>query len=340
MIHRIDQVNFQAALQKITASIVFLTALLATHQAEVIAQDSDDSGTVRRPPVHPRSQDQPLSSVQLHSQNQPRDLTKNLAYVRHQSVVYKTYSNKEKLTCDVYVPEGPGPFPTILMIHGGAWKSGTKLHMKGHAVSAARQGFVAVSINYRHAPRHKWPAQRHDCEAALEWMLKHAERYKIDKSKIALWGYSAGGHLATFLATVDLPSKSDQKNKHPIRCVVCGGGPVDLTIVPKDFPFLSYFLGATRRQKPQLYKSASPITHLSKDDPPMFFYHGEKDFMVPISAVKSMVKSAKQLGIDCELMMVPQKEHMLTFFDQASFDQGLAFIRKVLSQNSNQTLKE
>ena len=249
-------------------------------------------------------------------------------YDRHRSVVYATREDDVKLLCDVFLPKGKGPFPTILMIHGGAWRSGTKLHMKGHAETAAKKGFVAISINYRHAPRYKWPAQIDDCKSAMDWLLKNSEKYKIDKSRIAVWGYSAGGHLATYLAMK--PSK--QSERAPIRCVVCGGGIVDLTLFPKDFPFLIYFMGATRRQAPDKYKQASPLTHLSKGDPPMFFYHGDKDMVAPLSGVKSLVSKANELGIKCEFMLVPNKEHILTFFDQQSYDKGLEFIEKELAK--------
>ena len=245
-------------------------------------------------------------------------------YTRFQSVSYVTYEADDKsLVCDVYVPDGKGPFPAILMIHGGAWKSGTKLHMKGHAAAAAKKGFVAVSINYRHAPKYKWPAQNEDCCNALKWMVGNADKYKIDSNKIALWGYSAGGHMATFVAT-----RKNKQDLPPLTCVVCGGGPVDLTLFPKDLPFLTYFLGATPRQAPEKYRQASPITHLSKKTPPLFFYHGEQDLMVPIEGVKNMVAKAKKLGVTCEFMTVPGKEHFLTFFDQNSYDRALEFIRQ------------
>lgn len=255
-------------------------------------------------------------------------ITDHEQYRRHHNVVYQKYSDGKELVCDIFVPKGKGPFPSILMIHGGAWRSGTKFHMLGHASSAARQGFVAITINYRHAPHYKWPAQFTDCQNAMRFVLSHAKQYKIDKRNICLWGYSAGGHLATLLAT----SPERTRQGFPIRCVVCGGGPVDLQMVPQDFPFLRYFLAETRRENPEKYRQASPITHVTRDDPPMFFYHGELDFFVPVEGVKNMIARAKKLGIDCELMIVPGKEHILTFFDAGSYDAGLAFIRKHLER--------
>lgn len=275
--------------------------------------------------------EQPLESETTKSASQSRSTPapRKFEFTRHRSVTYANFGDDEELLCDVYVPEGEGPFPAILMIHGGAWRSGTKLHMKGHAESAAEKGFVAVAINYRHAPQHRWPAQIDDCRQALEWMIDQAEKYQIDPQRIALWGYSAGGHLATYIAT----RREEVAPRVAIQCVVCGGGPVDLTVYPKDFPFLVYFLGATRRQAPERYKEASPITHLTRNDPPIFFYHGENDLLVPLTGVEKMVEKAKRMGVRCELMLVPQKEHILTFFDQDSFDRGLEFIEQQMKQD-------
>lgn len=248
---------------------------------------------------------------------------------KHLSVPYATYDENQKLLCDVYMPSGKqGPFPAILMIHGGAWKSGTKLHMKFHAESAAKQGFVVVSINYRHAPRHKWPSQFEDCTKALRWMVSNKDKYGIDSKRIALWGYSAGGHLATYLA---LQQKNEQDRLPEIQCVVCGSAPVDLTVFPKDFPFLVYFMGATRREAPQKYEDASPISHLSKDAPPMFLYIGENDHQYFLQGMKNMAAKAKEVGAKCEMMQIPDKEHFLTFFDQPSYDKALEFIQKEMA---------
>lgn len=212
------------------------------------------------------------------------------------------------------------------MIHGGAWRSGSKSHMVWHAQAAAKEGFVVIAINYRHAPKHKWPAQIVDCRNAMQWLVKHSRKYKIDRTRIAVWGYSAGGQLATLLATQETPDKK----RYPIRCAIGGGTPVDLTLFPTGL--LVYFMGDSLQKAPEKYKDASPINHLSKNDPPLFFYHGENDFVTPISGVKKMVAKAKNLGIKCELMLVPQKEHFLTFFDQASFEKSLGFIKSEMKK--------
>ncbi len=275
--------------------------------------------------AEPAAQEQPALSKQQSTASKTED------YSIERSIVYAKYEEDDvELKCDVLMPAGKGPFPTILMIHGGAWMSGTKLQMRWHAISAVKKGFTVVAINYRHAPKYKWPCQIVDCRQALVWMKANSEKYKIDTEKIATWGYSAGGHLATFLATT---SDQQEGKDVPVQAVVCGGGPIDLTTFPIDFPFLNYFLGDTRRNVPKRYEQASPITHLSKGDPPMFLYHGSLDSFVPIECSKRTLEKSKQLGIVCEFSIVSGKEHSLTFFDQSSVDRGLDFLERQMKQD-------
>ena len=99
-----------------------------------------------------------------------------LKFSKRGGIVYRTIGDIE-LKCDAYVPDGAGPFPAVLAVHGGAWRSGAKWHMIRHARKLAAAGFVVVAINYRHAPSHRFPSQIEDCQAALHWMCGHAEQY-------------------------------------------------------------------------------------------------------------------------------------------------------------------
>src|SRR5262249_42210323 len=105
---------------------------------------------------------------------------------------------------DVYEPRsdaGGKARPAILAIHGGAWMSGDK---RGIGEDVARifcpRGYVVFSMNYRLAPEHRWPQQLRDCQAALRHIRERAEAFGIDPARIAAFGVSAGGHLATMLA--------------------------------------------------------------------------------------------------------------------------------------------
>src|SRR5438045_1220523 len=99
------------------------------------------------------------------------------------------------LTLDAFVPEGAGPFPTCILVHGGGFTKGDKTSfIKPLFEPLSKAGFAWFTINYRLAPAHRWPACLDDVETAIRWVRAHAREYKVDTSRIALIGESAGGH--------------------------------------------------------------------------------------------------------------------------------------------------
>ncbi len=127
----------------------------------------------------------------------------------------------EKVRADIYRPDNDQRVPGVLLIHGGAWSAGDKWNMRDHARQLAQSGYVAVSINYRLAPQFKYPAQIDDCRAALRWVHQVADQYNIDTERLAVYGYSAGGHLAALLATDPLDGlpriKVAVSRRRPVR---------------------------------------------------------------------------------------------------------------------------
>ncbi len=129
-------------------------------------------------------------------------------FVKHTDVVFR--SEKEfELKCDVFVPDGDGPFPTVLALHGGAWRFGTKWQVIRPARRLAQAGFVVVAIDYRLAPRWKFPAQIYDSFAALAWIRDHADEYSIDTENVFGFGYSAGAQLISLLAVTSIADWPD-----------------------------------------------------------------------------------------------------------------------------------
>src|SRR4030095_12670147 len=103
------------------------------------------------------------------------------------------------LTLDAFVPEGPGPFPTCILVHGGGFVRGDKqTYIKPLFAPLSEAGFTWFTINYRLAPEHRWPACAEDVETAVRWIKSHAKEYKVDANRIALIGESAGGHLVSY----------------------------------------------------------------------------------------------------------------------------------------------
>lgn len=249
---------------------------------------------------------------------------------------------EQNLQADIYLPRSDGPFPGVLMVHGGAWRAGERWHMHRDSQELAKHGYTVVSISYRLAPKHKFPAQIDDCRTALRWMRTNAAKYKIDSQRIGGYGYSAGGHLVALLGAADDPAKSDPKQADApsarLQAVVAGGAPCDFTWIRSDARALAYWLGKTRRQDPDAYRLASPLTFVTKDDPPMFFYHGATDALVPKISPTRMHDQLKQVGVRSELQLLEGSGHMAAFLNQKALPKAIEFLDDVLKgDNSKKT---
>ncbi len=234
----------------------------------------------------------------------------------------------EQVLADLYRPNTNESLPTVVMIHGGAWIAGDKWNVIEPAIQMAEAGFVVMAINYRLAPAHRWPAQRDDCVAAIRWISEHRAEWNADADRLGVWGYSAGGHLALMIAlqqSAELPR---------IRACVAGGPPCDLDFIPLKSQMLSGFLGGSREQFPERYRDASPIHLLSPDDPPLFFFHGDQDSIVPIENSLRMHEKTVALGITNVYRTVPDLGHLMTFIDRKSRIDAIEFLKKHLVQSS------
>jgi acetyl esterase/lipase len=186
-----------------------------------------------------------------------------------------------------------------------------------------------VSINYRLAPKHQFPAQIDDCRTAVAWLQSEAKQLKIDAARVGGFGYSAGAHLVSLLAT-QAPQADKQieveATKPALRCVVAGGAPCDFRQLPPDAKFLAYWLGGTRAEKPLQYELASPRRFVTASAAPAFYFHGERDFLVPRESPEQMVASLQQAGVKASLYVVPQAGHAAALFSQEAIARAIAFL--------------
>jgi triacylglycerol lipase len=250
----------------------------------------------------------------------------------------ETYVQRESgpLKCDVYTPQGDGQFPGVLVVHGGAWRMGTRGQLAGVAELLAKHGMTAVAISYRLAPQYKFPAQIEDCKEAVRWMRANADKLKIDPKRIGGYGYSAGAHLVSLLATTDakdgLEGVADPAKLPSTRlqCVAAGGAPCDLRLLPENIEGLSFFLGGSRATCPEQYRLASPAAFISRDDPPMFFFHGQEDHLVPLLSPTLMQKALASVGVASELYIVPDLGHTAAAMDRTAIDKAIAFLEEHL----------
>lgn len=239
------------------------------------------------------------------------------------------------LTADVFVPKGDGPFPGMLVVHGGAWAYGSKQQLSGAARLLASNGYTAAAISYRLAPDQLFPAQIFDCQAAVRWLRKHATEFKLDPARLGGFGYSAGGHLVALAGALDdaglhegnLPADAPSAR---LQVVIAGGAPCDFSKIAADNKGLAYWLGGTPAEKPDAYREASPANFVTADDPPMFFFHGAKDDLVPIDSPRAMSERLAAAGVTSELYTVPDAGHMEAAVNEAAFRRALKFADQIL----------
>ena len=257
--------------------------------------------------------------------------TVKLDFDKRGAIVYRKTDSFE-LKCDVYVPEGKGPYPAILAVHGGAWRTGTKFALLRHAWRMAENGYVVVAINYRHAPEFRFPAQIHDCKFAVRWLKANADEYKIDPTRVGAFGYSAGGHLCALLGTTKpadglegTVAEAHKAFDSSVLAVAAGGPPCDFEWVEENSRVLSYWLGGSKKEKPEMYLKASPINYVSSDDVPFFLFHGDSDLVVPVKSSLGFHNALLKKGVSSKREIATKSGHLGTFSDLKWMDKSIEF---------------
>jgi len=212
---------------------------------------------------------------------------------------------ERKLQLDLYLPKSrTKATAAIIFIHGGAWKSGNRSDMKFYCVKFAEKGYVTATITYRLTAQGPFPAAVHDVKCAVRWLRANAARYQVDPERIVVSGNSAGGHLSMMIGYSDDPSLEGSGGNSDLSSRVCAVvnfyGPTDLTTdFAKAQGVLKDFMGGrTFDEAPDTYKLASPLFHLTRDDPPTLIFHGTIDSTVPVVQADKLADRLRELGID------------------------------------------
>lgn len=238
---------------------------------------------------------------------------------------------ERKLLCDIYQPESEGLHPGMLVVHGGAWRSGNRRQLRGYCRALAERGFVCFAIDYRLAPKHKFPAQIDDCRAALKWMRQHANDYNLDPARVGAIGYSAGGHLVSLLATTGEPPTEENGNVDTrLTAVVAGGAPTDFRWFPDNGKWAEYWMGGDLTAEPQKFAAASAVPFVDENDSPIFFFNGTGDRLVPLVWTRPLHDALRSKNIDTELFLVQGANHMQAAADEAALKKGYQFLVKHL----------
>ncbi len=221
-------------------------------------------------------------------------------------VIYTSPTWPQTLRADIYQPTGEGPWPGVLLIYGGNWNSDDhRWQMKLLARQLAARGFVVMNAAYRGTPEFRYPAPVEDLQEALRWFRAHAAEHRLNPNAVATYGFSAGGHLAAFLGTVD--GAADVR----VQAVVAASAPLDLTLFPGG-EILPRFLGATFAENPELFRAASPITHVTSDDPPVFLYHGTDDKTVYPQHTRLFKAALDRAGVRNDVRWIEGRGHATT----------------------------
>ena len=215
--------------------------------------------------------------------------------------------------------------PLVVFIHGGGWQSGRKEDGLDviRAVTATGD-YAAATINYRLSQEAKWPAQIHDCKAAIRFLRAKADEYGIDASHIGVVGMSAGGHLVSLLGTVNDDPALDGtlgsfgKVSSRVQCVVDFFGPTDFftNLLPdaaadraNGRKMVIDLLGRDEAEARSNAKAASPVSWVTKDDAPFFIAHGTKDTLVPFSQATTIQTALEKAGVENHLVAMEGAGH-------------------------------
>lgn len=223
------------------------------------------------------------------------------------------------LHLDASIPTGPGPFPMVILIHGGGWGSGDK---RGDITPLkeplTKASFTWFSLDYRLAPSNNWPACFEDVQAAIRWVKTHAVEYKGDSNRLALIGYSAGGHLACQAAVL-----GDDSTR--VQAVVGCAAPTDHIADSERRGGLSKSLQALLARPPELdaetrrvLRDMSPINFVKPGLPPFLLLQGTEDKSVPYSQSQNFCQRLQAAQIPCELITLTNAAHRLA--DWKKFD--------------------
>lgn len=240
-----------------------------------------------------------------------------------QTVTYTPSNWPQALQGDLFLPPQDGKAdPVVLLLHGGAWQRGDKSSYSGLGKTLASRGYAAFAINYRFAPGSTHPAQLQDMQQALRYLVAHAAELGIDVSRLATWGYSAGGHLAALLAVQpasDLP---------PVRVVLAGAPPSDLTAPEaRDEASVKIFMGASYSQIPALYEQASPARQVRTGMAPVFLYHGTADTTVPPLQSENFARTLQAASVPVEVVWLQGLDHSQASGATSQYrDKALAFL--------------
>jgi alpha-L-fucosidase 2 len=255
-----------------------------------------------------------------------------VTYALEQADVIYGAAAGEELKLDLSLPDGPGPFPICLHVHGGGFVKGDKQKkFKPLFAALTEAGYAWVSINYRLAPAHKYPGSVEDLETAVRWVKAHAQEYRFDPDRIVLIGESAGGYLVNL---VGAQNKEDTR----VAAVVSFYGPADMNAMyqPEQIrPGGANYFGVTEDNQAarKLLAEASPATYVRPGLPPFLLLHGNADNRIRYRQSVDFLDRLKKAGVPSELITIEGGGHGMGGWAKMGSDyiaQLIAWLNKTL----------
>jgi acetyl esterase/lipase len=242
--------------------------------------------------------------------------------IRFQAGIIFAEPGGESLRLNLARPAlGDGPFPAVICIHGGGFSGGRREDYDDLCRKFARRGYAAVTIDYRLAPKHRWPAQIHDVKAAVRWVRAHAREYGIDPEKIGAMGASAGGHLAQFLGVTNDVREfdGDAAKDAPSSRVACIAAWAQASDFTREYGVwkgaaeaFRGFLGAElTADSRKAHVRASPLFWVTPNAAPSLLVHGTADKDVLFAQSAWIYERLVSAEVDAELVPIEGGGHGL-----------------------------
>jgi len=259
------------------------------------------------------------------------------------SIIYCSRGDRS-LYLDAFYPKARSkkPRPAILIIHGGGWRSGNRTQHIPLAQRLASLGYVCFTAEYRLSTEALYPAAISDLKAAVRWIRSHTREYNADPLKITALGFSAGGELAAFIGATNNKrqfedSSCNSESSSLVQAVIDIDGTLSFVHPEsgegddtRSKSAATYWFGYPKKEKPDLWKEASPLTHAAKDTPPFLFINSSVDRMH--AGRNDFRKILDQYGTYSEVQVFPDSPHAFCLFEpwfDPTINHISAFLQKV-----------
>jgi acetyl esterase/lipase len=256
--------------------------------------------------------------------------------------------NGRALHLDVFSPKGKPKalIPAVLFIHGGGWRSGDRSQHVPLAQQVAAKGYVTITAEYRLSPEALYPAGVNDLKTAIKWVKANAHQYHIDTTKIAVWGFSAGGQLAALIGTTNNSPlfKGDgclDKYSDKVDAIIDADGTLAF-IHPesgegddtKGKSAATAWFGYTKTERPELWNQAGALYHVNRSTPPIMFINSAVARMH--AGRTDMIKKLDSLHIYHEVHETPDTPHPFLLFNpwfEPTLNYTVNFLDKLFKHN-------